>query len=317
MPPAPPSHDLRAANRTALVICPHADDAAAFCGGTVLKMAQLGFHVVLVRVTDDARDSLGLSLEETVARNTAELAIAAQILGVGEIVELGYATDCLGDASEVELRERFVYLFRKYRPYAVLSFDPFGLYENNQDHIKTAHACDEAFWVACFDKHHPEHLALGLEPFSVCERWYYARHPRDSNHYEDVTDQIERRIDALCAHQTMMSHMVHMQKLQLDSWGRSVPLVDQAAAGDLRAVLAPALLAQAQKAAQRAGLPPGRYAEAFRLDRFGGWEETFQQTALPLEGVEGGPLRPGLAGFEPAQTETAGTSETSEKEERS
>ncbi len=67
------------------------------------------------------------------------------------------------------------YLFRKHKPYAVFTFDPFGLYENNQDHVRVAQAVDEAFWVSCFDKHYPEHFKEGLEPFSVCERWYFAR----------------------------------------------------------------------------------------------------------------------------------------------
>jgi LmbE family N-acetylglucosaminyl deacetylase len=116
---------------TAMVISPHADDAAAFCGGTLAKFADQGWKVVLVRVTDDCRDSVGLTLEETRRRNTEELHQAARILGIAEIVELGYETDCLADVSEVALRERFVYLFRKYRPYAVFTFDPFGLYEGN------------------------------------------------------------------------------------------------------------------------------------------------------------------------------------------
>ncbi len=288
--PVPPNDE----RLTALVICPHADDAAAFCGGTVAKMADRGYRVVLVRVTDDAKDSVGLSLEETVRRNTEELGEAARILGVEEIVELGYATDCLADVSEVELRERFVYLFRRHRPYAVLSFDPFGIHENNQDHIVTAHAVDEAFWVSCFDKHHPEHFDEGLEPHAVCERWYYARSPRGANHTEDITDQIERRIEALCAHRTMMRHMLHMQRLQLRTWGRQVPLIEAAVDGDLRAALEPAIRRGAARVAQKGGLPEGRFGEAFRLDRFGGWEGLFVETAQELPGVRPGPLEPGL-----------------------
>ena len=39
--------------RTVLVICPHADDAVAFCGGQVMRFAEEGWRVVLVRVTND------------------------------------------------------------------------------------------------------------------------------------------------------------------------------------------------------------------------------------------------------------------------
>ena len=74
---------------TALVISPHADDAVAFCGGTLAKFAAEGWNVVLVRVTDDARDSAGLDMEETLARNAAELREGAARLGIS-VVELLY-----------------------------------------------------------------------------------------------------------------------------------------------------------------------------------------------------------------------------------
>ena len=37
--------------KTVLVISPHADDAAAFCGGTIASLVADGARVVLVRVT--------------------------------------------------------------------------------------------------------------------------------------------------------------------------------------------------------------------------------------------------------------------------
>src|SRR5689334_13638593 len=92
-------------SRIVLVMCPHADDAAAFCGGQVIKFAGEGWHVVMVRVTNDETDSIGLSRDETIRINTEELHAAARIMGIQEIVELGYVTDCLGDVSRVELRE--------------------------------------------------------------------------------------------------------------------------------------------------------------------------------------------------------------------
>ena len=213
--------------KTALVICPHADDAAAFCGGTVAKFAAEGWKVVLARVTNDAKDSVGLSVEETIRTNTAELHEACAIMGVSGIEELGYETDAMGDVSLVELRERMVYLFRKHRPYAVFSFDPFGLYEENQDHLRTAYAVDEAFWVSAYDKHYPEHFEEGLAPFAVCERWYYARRLQEPNHAEDVTDYMDKRIRALCAHRAMMRNTVHRFRMQCETWGRRVPLLDQ------------------------------------------------------------------------------------------
>jgi LmbE family N-acetylglucosaminyl deacetylase len=280
--------------RTAMVISPHADDAAAFCGATLAKFAHQGWDVILVRVTDDAKDSLELSIEATIERNTQEMLQAADILGVSEIVELGYETDRLGDASRVELRERFVYLFRKFRPFAVFSFDPDGLYENNLDHITVAQAVDEAYWVSCFDKHHPEHFDAGMEPFSVCERWYFARQLPEANHAEDVTAYMEQKAAALCAHREMMRNTLNQYRLQLKTWGRRMAWLEDSMQGDLRPLIALAMQEQANAVAEEFGLGPGRMGEAFRLARFGDFEPLFQAFSEPLPGVEQAPHRESL-----------------------
>ncbi|MEQ9379305.1 MAG: PIG-L family deacetylase [Pirellulales bacterium] len=279
---------------TALAICPHADDAAAFFGGTLAKFAANGWRTILVRVTDDCKDSVGQTVAETIALNTEQLQKATEILGVSEIVELGYETDSLADVSKVDLRQQFVRLFRLHRPYAVFSFDPFGLYEGNLDHIVVAQAVEEAFWVACFDLHHPEQLTQGLKPFSVCERWYYGRHLPGTNHAEDITDFLDQKIDALCAHDLMMRNLINQLRLQAETWGRRVPQLDQAYEGDLRPLLSQFLTVRGRGVASEFGLGTGKVAEAFRLDRFGAFEELFQQTSVPIEGVPDPPRREGL-----------------------
>jgi LmbE family N-acetylglucosaminyl deacetylase len=280
---------------TAMVISPHADDAAAFCGATLAKFADHGWKILLVRVTDDSKDSLELSIDETIKANTEQLHKAAAILGITEIIELGYETDCLGDVSRVELRERFVYLFRKFKPYAVFSFDPDGMYENNMDHVVVAEAVDEAFWVSCFDKHHPEHFNEGLEPFSVCERWYFARQLPETTHAEDVTPYLGVKVDALCAHHTMMKHIFHQNRMQLETWGRQVPWLNVSVEqGDFRPLIALAMQEQANAVAKEFSLGEGRMGEAFRLVRFGDLEQLFQALSEPIPGAMVPPTREGL-----------------------
>ncbi len=280
---------------TAMVISPHADDATAYCGATLAKFADQGWKVILVRVTDDSKDSKELSVEETIQANTEQLHEAAAILGISEIVELGYETDCLGDVSRVELRERFVYLFRKYRPYAVFTFDPDGLYENNLDHVVVAEAVNEAFWISCFDKHHPEHFDEGLEPFSVCERWYFARVLPEATHAEDITRYLGKKVDALCAHQTMMSHVFHQYQMQLKTWGRRMPWLDASVEqGEWRPLIALVMQEQANAVAKEFDLGEGRMGEVFRLVRFGDLEEMFQALSEPIPEAIAPVPRPGL-----------------------
>ncbi len=279
---------------TAMVISPHADDAAAFCGGTLAKFADQGWKLILVRVTNDSKDSVGLSLEDTIQHNTEELHNAANILGISEIIELGYETDCLGDVSKVELRESFIYLIRKHRPYAVFSFDPYGIYENNLDHIVVAQTVDEAFWVSCFDKHHPEHFEEGLKPFSVCERWYFARKLPEATHGEDITEYLEKKVEALCAHREMMKNTFNQYRLQLETWGRRLPWLEDSMAGDMRPLLALAMQLQGNAVGEEFKLGPGRMGEDFRLVRFDDLEELFQGLAEPLSGSEEAPQRKSL-----------------------
>ncbi|MBI5667648.1 MAG: PIG-L family deacetylase [Chloroflexi bacterium] len=275
-------------NKTVLVICPHADDAAAFCGGQVIHFANEGWRVVMVRVTNDQTDSIGLSPAETIRVNTEQMYQAARILGVSEIAELGYVTDCLGDVSRVELRERFIRLFRQHRPYAVLSFDPYAQYEPNLDHVVVSQAVEEAYWTATFDKHHPEHLAQGWQPHSVCERWYFARQLPAITCAVDISGVIEQRIDALAAHVEMMRNTLNQLKLQLATWGRRVPLLDAAVeSGDLRDMLSVWVKSRARHWGQQYGLD---YAEVYRVERFGGLEAFCQRESVPLPGLESLPM---------------------------
>jgi len=269
------SSELPGRGHTVLFIAAHTDDAALFCGGTLRLLADRGARIVMLRVTDDRFDSVAMSVPDTIAANTAQMHRAAQILGIDEIIELGWETDRLGDASEVALRERFIYHVRRVKPYAVMSFDPYGAFhEDNQDHIKVAHAVDETYWTAQFDKHHPEHFAEGLAPHGVYERWYFARRLIEVTTPVDITTTIARKVDAALAHDVMLRHFVNQVRLQARTGGHAdvVEKMQQVLQGDLRPFMEPLLRAGAQATGKRHGLA---FAEEFRVVRFGGLERVF------------------------------------------
>ena len=266
-----------------MAIFPHADDATWMCGGTLAKFATEGCKLVLVRVTNDDKDSMDLPTKETERRNTEEFHRAAQILGASEVIDLGFVTDMLADVSMVSLRERFVYLYRKHCPYAVFSFDPYATYEPNLDHIRVAQAVEEAYWVSNFHLHHPEHLEQGYMPHAVCERWYCARVPFDPNYAVDITDYFDRKVEALCANATMLRNSLHQLQLQLRTWGRRVPILDDAIASqELRPLVEGFFRQNAAAVARSHGMKGGTLAEVFRVDRFGAWEGLFQTQSESL-----------------------------------
>lgn len=255
--------------RVVLLVVAHADDPTLFLGGTIARWADAGWRVVCVRVTDDRWDSVGLTEAETIAANREELREAAAILGIAEVVDLGYPTDTLADVSEVQLRERIIRLVRDHRPYALVTFDRYArTAEDNQDHLVVAAATDEAFWTSQFDLHHPEHLAAGLEPHGCFERWWFGRSVVEVTDVVDISAVIDRKVDAALAHRTMLRNYLNQLRLQARTGGWDLPIVEEAlASGDLRPVMEPLLRRGAEAVGARHGVAMG---EEHRVARFGG-----------------------------------------------
>ncbi|MCX6522874.1 MAG: PIG-L family deacetylase [Actinobacteria bacterium] len=259
------------AGRVVLLVVAHADDVALFLGGTVAAWSDAGWRVAVVRVTDDRTDSVGLTEAATIAANHDEFRRAAAILGVDEIVELGYRTDALADISEVVLREQIIRQVRRLRPYALVTFDPDARHgEDNEDHRMVARATDEAFWTSQFDQHHPEHLAEGLAPHGCFERWYFGRQVVDPTDVVDIAATLDRKIDAACEHVTMMTNYANQLVLQARTGGWDLPFAETAAAtSEVRPLLEPLLRAGASRVGATCGMAAG---EEFRVVTFGGMQ---------------------------------------------
>jgi LmbE family N-acetylglucosaminyl deacetylase len=263
-------------DRVVLVVVAHADDVALFLGGTVAAWVDSGWRVVVVRATDDRWDSVGSDERSTAAANRDEFERACAVLGVAEIVELGYPTDMLGDVSTVELREHVIRAVRTHRPYALVSFDPYAMYgEDNLDHITVARAVDESFWTSQFDLHHPEHFDAdrpggALAPHGCFERWYFGRRVEDVTDVVDISATLDRKIEAGCCHRTMMLNFFNQLRLQSDTGGWSIPAVDEALAAGRVDELLPQLL---RSASEEVGAKYGvGAAEEFRVVTFGGMQ---------------------------------------------
>jgi LmbE family N-acetylglucosaminyl deacetylase len=257
--------------RVILIVVAHADDVALFLGGTVASWSDAGWRVVVVRVTDDRWDSVGSDEASTIAANREQFERSSAVLGVAEIVEFGYPTDTLGDVSTVELRERIIREVRSHRPYALVSFDPYAMYgEDNLDHITVARAVDESFWTSQFDLHHPEHVAAGLAPHGCFERWYFGRRVVDVTDVVDISAMVDRKIEAACCHRTMLLNFFNQLRLQAATGGWDIPAIDEALAAGRVDELLPRLL---RSGAERLGATHGvGAAEEFRVVTFGGME---------------------------------------------
>jgi LmbE family N-acetylglucosaminyl deacetylase len=176
----------------------HADDIPLFCAGTVAKLIEEGYTAYLIQTTNDEACGPTPSLGETILQNEREVEALASVLGFRRVFNLGYRNHRMDGESALELRARLVFLFRLLKVDTVLTFNPWGHWEENPDHWVTARAVEAARWMAGMDKDYPEHLAAGLAPHTVQERYYWVvRRHQPYNRVVDISAHIETKVAAI------------------------------------------------------------------------------------------------------------------------
>ena len=192
------------APRRVIVVVAHADDMEFLAGGTVAKMAQEGAEISEVIVTNNERGSYDLSSEELVEMSRREAEEAASVLGLKSVAFLEYPDGMLADFKFNEVRGRIMEQIRRIRPDTLITWDPFAPYETHQDHRITAMATVEAAGFANLPLYHPEQVQTRDDLVTVSCRYHIAKHHIDPNHVEDITGQIDKKIQALLCHRTQM-----------------------------------------------------------------------------------------------------------------
>jgi LmbE family N-acetylglucosaminyl deacetylase len=190
------------------LITPHLDDGPIFAGGTLTKLLREGYTGYFIRTSNDEKDSYKLTLGETVLANEKDTAQFVQAAGLKRAFDLSYRNHRMDDVARTELRGRLIFLFRLLKVDTVLSYDPWGHYEENPDHYMTAQAVEAACWMSGGHLDLPEHFAADLTPHSVSEKYYFARGPQLVNRVVDIGPTLSAKIDAIRSCKTMVDHMM-------------------------------------------------------------------------------------------------------------
>jgi len=177
-------------------IQPHNDDVPIFAGGTVAKLIEEGYTGYLIRTSNDDHAGRGDTFGEIILNNENDNFKVAEVFGLKKVYDLGYRNHRMDDISIQELRGRLIFLFRLLKVDTVISYDPWGHYEENPDHYITARAVESARWMAGSRLDYPEHLDAGLAPHAVSERYYFARGPQLINRVVDITRNIDQKVEA-------------------------------------------------------------------------------------------------------------------------
>jgi len=187
-----------------MVVVAHADDAEWGCSGTVAKWCRQGMDVVYVICTDGSKGSSdpNISSPELVKIRQTEQEAAARVLGVKEVIFLGYEDSML--EPTLELRRDIVKEIRRHKPNVIICPSPTRNlseqgYIGHPDHIAAGEATLSAIFPSSRDRlTYPELIEEGLEPHKVREVLVTERANADT--WIDVTEEIEVAIEALRQH---------------------------------------------------------------------------------------------------------------------
>ena len=186
--------------RVALAIGAHPDDVEFGCGATLAKWAAAGCTIHHLVCTDGSKgtwdaaaDTVALAERRQNEQRAAARALAGSNAGI--VTFLGYVDGELD--STVTARSRVARLIRELKPDVVLGHDPWKRYRLHPDH---RHAglltCDAV--VAARDPHFfPEHGIAHHRPQHLL-----LFEADEVNHVEDVTGFVDRKLDALLAHES-------------------------------------------------------------------------------------------------------------------
>jgi LmbE family N-acetylglucosaminyl deacetylase len=228
----------------ALAVYAHPDDPEISAGGTLARWAEAGSEVWVLITTrgDKGTQDPAADLDALAERRKHETAEAAELLGFAGHLHLDHPDGELPD--DQELRGAIVRVIREVRPDAVLCPDPTAVffgdgYYNHRDHRVTGWATLDAVAPAAGNPHYfSEQIASGLAVHRV--RNVYLSGTLEPNCWIEITDTLERKIEALFCHASQLA--------EAGDWFREF------------------LRERAEEAGATAGM---KYAEPFRKLSFG------------------------------------------------
>ncbi len=175
----------------------HLDDLPYYAGGLTAKLMREGYTGYLIRTTNDEKCG-GASTAENILSNERDHVKMASALGFKDTFDLYYQNHEMDGISALDLRGRLILLFRMLKVDTILSFNPWGDWEENPDHWVTGRAVEAACWMSGMPNDFHEHRLAGIEPHAVRERYYfYGRRGQPYNRVVDISAYIEKKIAAI------------------------------------------------------------------------------------------------------------------------
>jgi len=181
-----------------MCVLAHPDDESLATGGILAKYAASGVQAYLVMATRGERGWSGPPAAYPGPRalgrlREAELRAAAQVLGLREVVFLGYQDGELDRAGHAQAIAKIVSQVRRIRPDVVVTFDPNGMY-GHPDHIAISQLTTTAVMAAADPGY--QGLTTGL-PHRVAKLYYRAFLEAEQEAYEATFGRLVMPVDSV------------------------------------------------------------------------------------------------------------------------
>lgn len=219
----------------------HPDDVDFGAAGTIANLTDAGVDVVYCLVTDGQAGGFDHTIprDEMASIRREEQTLAAACVGVTDLRFLGHMDGSV--VADLELRHDISAVIRDVRPQVVITQNPLrsleSTYGSHPDHIATGEATFAAVYP---DARNPFAFAgrpiTAVPDWSVDEIWI-AFGP-DADGVVDITQQLDRKIEALMAHASQHRDPAAMEE-RVRTWWQDI--------------------------AETHGLPAGSSAETFRV----------------------------------------------------
>ena len=197
-----------------MVITAHPDDSEFGSAGSVAKWIQEGKRVVYVVCTsgDKGTDNPDIPSQKLAKIREKEQKDAALVLGVSDVIFLGYPDQGLEDTSD--FRKAIVRQIRIYRPEMVVTSDPYRRYIWHRDHrIIGQVTLDAVFPYARDLLAYPDLIEEGIMPHKVKKILFFGT--EDVNLRIDITDTFQLKLEALRCHK---SQIIQLGIPDLEKW---------------------------------------------------------------------------------------------------
>lgn len=207
----------------ALVIMAHPDDPDFSCSGTIIKMAQQGIDVTYMILTngDKGNHNPLITRNQLIAMRKIEQRNSAELCGVKQVLFMGEEDGFL--KSTPELRKRVTREIRRIRPELVLvqNADRYVVgesYINHPDHRNSGVVALEAIFPATDNPmFYPDMMEEGYLPHNISQ--LYIVGVENANLVVDITDVVDKKIEAILCHESQISEPVKAQERWKERWG--------------------------------------------------------------------------------------------------